>query len=147
MMYQIQHEPGRIRVEFSSMPELLTQATRSVQHFLKESGVCETLDIKLVLRELGTNAVHHGNNSDPARRVIFSVSIEERGYARIEVTDEGDGFDYRSLEMDPPTQFKEIRDRGYKIVRALAERLEFNEAGNKVTVWVPAARRTRAETG
>ena len=147
MVYQIQHEPGSIRVEFSSIPELLTQATRSIQQFLRESGVLETLDIKLVLRELGTNAVHHGNNSDPARKVICSVSVEERGYARIEVTDEGNGFDYRSLEMDPPTQFHAIRDRGYKIVHGLAERIEFNEAGNRVTVWVPAGRRTRAETG
>ena len=147
MVYQIQRESGRIRVEFSSVPDLLTQAIRSIHNFLKESGVSQTLDIKLVLRELGTNAVRHGNNGDPARRVVLQVSFEEQGYARIEVADEGEGFDYKSLEMDPPTQFRQIHDRGYKIVHALTERLEFNEAGNRVTVWVPAERRNRAETG
>lgn len=91
-------------------------------------------DVKLILSELFVNALIHGNAQDPDRKIAVDYLLSgER--LRLTITDEGAGFDHGRLydPLDAGNVMK-ISGRGLFLVKSLADRLEFNEKGNSVTV-------------
>ena len=88
--------------------------------------------VELVLEEALTNAVKHGNHSDPAKNVRFECKLNSRKcWVRIE--DEGSGFDPNSL-ADPrePANQMAASGRGILLVRHFATRVKWNERGNVI---------------
>jgi DNA-binding response OmpR family regulator len=118
-------------------------------------------ELSLALRELILNAIEHGNlgltfveksraleqntldellrqrarlPEYRQRRVTVEARIEDQRI-RVRVADEGQGFDWRGLS-DPtdPAHLLSTHGRGILLARMMVESLEFNEAGNQVTV-------------
>lgn len=88
--------------------------------------------VELLLREALTNAVLHGGGTHPGRRVRCEVSVGMRT-ARLAVADEGPGFDWRdALAAAPPDSA--TCGRGLKIYGLYADRVSFNERGNRVVL-------------
>ena len=88
--------------------------------------------VELVLEEALTNAVKHGNHSDPSKNVRFGVKLNESTfYVRIE--DEGNGFDPGVL-ADPrePANQMATSGRGILLIRHFATRVQWNERGNVI---------------
>jgi len=88
--------------------------------------------IELALEESLTNAVKHGNKSDPAKKVRFDCKLSpEKLYVRIE--DEGNGFDPGSLAdpRDPANQMT-ASGRGVLLVRHFTSRVKWNDKGNVI---------------
>ena len=86
--------------------------------------------IELVLEEALTNAVKHGNHSDPSKNVRFDCKLSrEKFYVRVE--DEGSGFDPQAI-ADPrePANQMAASGRGILLVKHFATRVEWNERGN-----------------
>ena len=88
--------------------------------------------LELVLEETLTNAVKHGNNSDPSKVVKFDCKLNQRKiYVRVE--DEGTGFDVRALPdpREPENQLT-VSGRGVLLITHFATKVEWNERGNVV---------------
>lgn len=84
-------------------------------------------DIKLILNELVANGVIHGNEYDKKKKVNLSVKIVQKSI-RIEVTDEGNGFEYDLASYD--SMDLKCSGRGLVIVSGLSD--EFYIKKNKV---------------
>ena len=73
----------------------------------RESG-----GIALAVREAVANAIKHGNQADPAKRVEVEVEVKsDHSEVEIRVTDQGSGFD-PSLVRDPLAPENLLRPNG-----------------------------------
>lgn len=90
--------------------------------------------VHLAVDEALVNAIAHGNGSDASKHVQFSCRISPRKI-RVEITDEGSGFDPNALP-DPttPDRLECPSGRGVMLMRAFMSRVEFQERGNHVVL-------------
>jgi serine/threonine-protein kinase RsbW len=88
--------------------------------------------IHLAAEEALVNAVVHGNQLDPAKTVQVECHVSP-SLVRLEVTDEGAGFDPASV---PDCTLEERREapggRGVMLMRSFMTRIEYNAKGNSV---------------
>lgn len=106
--------------------------------FLKEFGVRESSGPSVVFWELLANAVQHGNRNHGEGRINASIEhIRDRVF-KVVVEDTGEGFNYLELNMALPEDPRNVKRRGYILIHALSNKLEFNEKGNCVTAFVSA---------
>ena len=80
------------------------------------------------------NAIIHGNKKDESKSVEIEISFK-RSILRISVEDEGMGFKPKEIP-DPtkPENIENLSGRGVFLMSKLADKIEFNEKGNKVTM-------------
>ncbi len=121
-----------LKSDFHNVDNVLKRCER---HF-KQGGFQVNFPFKLLFRELLNNAVEHGNKKDPSR-MIFCRIRHENGMWRIEVEDEGEGFDYRQLDFELPDMVTSHRGRGYALINAFSGSFTFNGKGNRITVYIP----------
>lgn len=100
----------------------------------KKLGVSDEVYGKILISavEAVNNAIIHGNKGD--RNKIVKVNVTADGSSLdITVTDQGEGFDYKSLP-DPTDEkyIENLHGRGVFIMRSLADSIEYNESGNEV---------------
>lgn len=84
--------------------------------------------------EAVNNAIVHGNKVDESKIVEIEFS-HKRKILKISVSDEGPGF--KPKEVPDPTKPENIENltgRGVFLMSRLADEIEFNEKGNKVTM-------------
>lgn len=87
--------------------------------------------IMLALREALTNAVLHGNRSDPNLSVECLIRLCENELV-MTIRDQGRGFDWRGLHWRLPSP-ESVSGRGLPIIKTCFDRIEFNETGNEIT--------------
>jgi serine/threonine-protein kinase RsbW len=95
-------------------------------------GVC--FAVELLARECVNNAVIHGNRNDADKSIQVSLRLG-RKWIRLEVSDEGPGFDWRTKQqnrMDTAAS----SGRGLHLYAMYAERVRFNRRGNRITLWI-----------
>jgi serine/threonine-protein kinase RsbW len=88
--------------------------------------------IKLALEEALTNAIKHGNHSDPGKQLIIRFHVDDQR-AAIMVGDQGNGF--RPNALPDPTDNANLErpnGRGIMLMQAYMTKVYFNEAGNEV---------------
>jgi len=90
--------------------------------------------IHLAAEEALVNAIVHGNQLDPAKRVRVVCEVSP-GRVRLDITDEGPGFDPSSV---PDCTLEERLDvpsgRGVMLMRSFMTRIEYNAKGNSVVL-------------
>lgn len=94
----------------------------------------EQFAIKLALEEALANAIKHGNGSDPARQVEVNYQADATE-VRIEVCDEGGGFD--PSDVPDPTLDENLEKpfgRGVMLMRTYMNEVAFNSTGNCVVM-------------
>jgi serine/threonine-protein kinase RsbW len=98
--------------------------------------------LAVAVAEALSNAVVHGNRMHPAAPVRVAVAVVPLASAVVEVTDSGPGFDAAAL-ADPthPSQLLLPGGRGIYLMRRLVDRVDYNEAGNRVRLTVERARK------
>jgi serine/threonine-protein kinase RsbW len=99
---------------------------------LEDAGwkVKETFAANMALEESLVNAVQHGNQSDPTKKVHFVFRLSSKSlYARIE--DEGEGFDPEAVP-DPTDEdnLMTASGRGVLLIRNFVSRSKWNDKGN-----------------
>jgi serine/threonine-protein kinase RsbW len=80
------------------------------------------------------NAILHGNKLNPEKIVDIEISFESE-ILNIKVTDEGPGF--RPDKVPDPTtpeNIEELNGRGIYLMSHLADKIEYSEKGNSVTM-------------
>ena len=88
--------------------------------------------VHLALEEAFLNAVKHGNRMNPAKKVMIDYAVDSE-QAEIRMTDEGSGFDPRSVP-DPRVGENLYRPagRGLLLIRSYMHTVEYNEQGNSL---------------
>jgi len=89
-------------------------------------------DVEIALREALANAIVHGNQEHPRKRVWVTCRCEPEGVS-IAVKDEGTGFDSKTL-ADPtaPENIGSVHGRGIYLMKALMDDVRFEEGGAAV---------------
>jgi len=92
----------------------------------------EIFAIHLAAEEALVNAVVHGNRLDPAKRVRVECHVSP-DIVRLEVTDEGEGFDPESVpDCTLEERLESPSGRGVMLMRSFMTRIEYNAKGNSV---------------
>jgi serine/threonine-protein kinase RsbW len=88
------------------------------------------LDIEMALREALANAIVHGNQEDPFKRVYVACRCTTDGEVSIEVQDEGQGFDSNAVP-DPTIPENRLvkHGRGIYLMKTLMDEVHFEQSG------------------
>jgi len=106
-----------------------------IRTLLESQGLPQAcFSVELLARECLTNAMIHGNQLNVDKSVLFRLWIGQR-WVRLQVTDEGPGFDWRKSCPAAPDITKP-HGRGLRICASYAERVRFNRRGNQITLWI-----------
>jgi serine/threonine-protein kinase RsbW len=124
--------PIRSSAVVESRPSALTEPCRQILAALRERGFTQddVFGVHLALEEAFLNAVKHGNNMDPAKKVTIEYVVD-REKVEMWMTDEGEGFDPNSVP-DPRVGDNLFRPegRGLLLIRAYMHSAEYNDRGN-----------------
>jgi serine/threonine-protein kinase RsbW len=109
---------------------------KALDEFSAEIGISEVNYGKIMVSamEAVNNAIVHGNKSVMEKIVRIEIAYTD-SLLIISVEDEGPGF--RPKEIPDPTMpenIENISGRGVFLMSRLADKIEFNEAGNRVTM-------------
>ena len=93
----------------------------------------DEFDVELVLREALENAVLHGNQEDPGRKVHLRCRCGPGNEISIVVTDQGRGFDFGKIvdngfTSDPAAE----HGRGIQLMKAFMDDVHFERGGSEV---------------
>jgi serine/threonine-protein kinase RsbW len=93
----------------------------------------EEFDVELALREALENAVVHGNQENPERKVRIRCRCQSGDEISIVVTDEGKGFDFETIlrngiTSDPDSE----HGRGLQLMKAYMDDVHFDRGGSEV---------------
>jgi len=135
-MFEIDEQNDAIVFTLSSEMHLVDNVIKESQRFLRQFDITEFSGFKLILRELLNNAVEHGNYNISDRAVVCSLQRIGDKRFKVSVQDEGKGFDYGKLVMTLPEDPRQIRNRGYALVNAFSDQINFNDKGNRVSVYI-----------
>ncbi|HHU76647.1 MAG TPA: SpoIIE family protein phosphatase, partial [Firmicutes bacterium] len=119
------------RLELSSNLTELVQLRKEVSGIL---GDYKEADLFLTcLHELASNAIEHGNQLDPQKKVFVELVITDR-FAQASVEDQGDGFHWQG-QIDKPLELDGLseRGRGIAMTQICSGRLFYNDKGNRAT--------------
>jgi serine/threonine-protein kinase RsbW len=86
----------------------------------------DALNVGLAVREAVINAILHGNRADPSRDVDIRIDIPESGGIRVQIRDQGDGFDPDATP--DPTDDEHVLNasgRGILMIRAFVDKVTF----------------------
>lgn len=91
-------------------------------------------NILIAVTEAVNNAMNHGNQNNPDKFVQIGFETDEKQLI-FNIKDEGPGFDYQNLP-DPtdPTNLDKVNGRGVFLMKHLADRLEFRNNGQEVSL-------------
>jgi serine/threonine-protein kinase RsbW len=96
-------------------------------------GDGNNFEIELALREALLNAIVHGNQNDPRKRVYVNCRCTTDGQVSITVADEGKGFGHDAVQ-DPtsPSNRQRTHGRGIYLIRTLMDEIDFEQGGSIV---------------
>jgi serine/threonine-protein kinase RsbW len=132
MVFDVFKTEDSIRIAFSStlenIDDVCMQTTKYLLVHVKEIKK-QLFAINLVLREGLTNAVRHGNASDPEKIVRFMLKIDSSDLIRLVIEDQGNGFDWQKQKH---VKIPDDADhgRGILIMDTYCSRYFYNEKGN-----------------
>jgi len=133
MMNQTKDTVGR-EIEFSSELENISLVEQMIDGICDEYQVSEDYygNILIALTEAVNNAINHGNEADPSKKIKVSFESAD-GVITFFVEDEGNGFDYENLP-DPtdPENIDKPNGRGVFLMQNLADEVTFHDDGKKV---------------
>ncbi len=108
-----------------------------LEHFISNDIIFE---LKVVLNELITNALCHGNKCELEKLIHVTLKLVSNKYLYVCVKDEGSGFKPQLCNQSFDAYLEEVNTslcehgRGLVIVNSLCDKVKFNKCGNKVSV-------------
>ena len=107
-----------------------------VDDLSRDEGIDEDTvsNIVIAMSEAMNNAYLHGNGGVDSLPIVIKVYRDGGGFS-FSVLDCGKGFDFGQLREDLNDDILDVPGgRGIFIMRALADEVVFNDAGNQVTL-------------
>ena len=94
----------------------------------------DVYSVCLAMEEALVNAIIHGNRLDADKRVHVACRLAP-DVVRIEITDEGDGFDLSAIpNPTDPDRLECPCGRGVMLIRSFMSRVRYNAKGNSVVM-------------
>lgn len=120
---------GRLTLQLASTMESVSEIESAAEKMASAAGFDEddAFHITMAVREAAVNAVLHGNEYDPAKKV--TVAFEDNGTSLVfKVSDEGKGLDPDSLP-DPLAAENLLRGtgRGIFLIRSFMDEVHFRQ--------------------
>jgi serine/threonine-protein kinase RsbW len=121
--FRIKKEIDGLEMHFNSHIENIDRAVETIMEYVRTKRVLvNCFDLNVVIRELLSNAVIHGNHSDPGKKVSLKLLTDVESLVII-VKDEGQGF-------NPVQTVKRIdalvqNGMGLTIIKSLGYRLRY----------------------
>ncbi|MBF0199737.1 MAG: ATP-binding protein [Desulfamplus sp.] len=131
-LFDIHEKDDGLSIIFASTMENVDRTCYEAGRFLKSvvEGISAHLfSIQLVMREGLTNAVRHGNRMDAKKQVIFSIKIKQGEFIRMEIEDQGQGFNWQ-MEQQRDLNDDDDHGRGLVIMKQYFSSYGYNERGN-----------------
>ncbi len=129
-------EPANTRIVFPSRLTEVPAVQRAIVEAVQAAGypANSVFAIRLALDEALSNAVRHGNASDPSKSVTVDYRVSPEQVA-IEIEDEGQGFCPEGVP-DPTEEDNLCRPhgRGVMLMKAYMTEVRYNSRGNRVTL-------------
>jgi len=122
----------------SWMPSKIQAISPLVDRLMRliEGSQCvpgEEFDVELALREALENAVVHGNQEDPERKVRIRCRCQPGNEISIVVTDQGKGFDFETIVRNGITSDPDSEHgRGLQLMKAYMDDVHFERGGSEV---------------
>ena len=130
-MNDMPHQSLEIPSEF----EYLEQVLVFIEQFVEKHQLDADLLDKLMLlgSEAATNAMEHGNQFDPKKRVFIELSLNAR-HVSLSIEDEGEGFEPKEDVPDPLAEENLFNEggRGVFLMNELANEVHFEKGGRLV---------------
>lgn len=126
------------KLEIISDPNQLPKVDEFAQKVAQKMGFSkeQSDDISIAVTEVVNNAIMHGNNCDPQKRV-FITFYRSKSHLMVKVEDQGGGFEPDDLE-DPtaPENILKGKGRGIFIVKHLMDEVNFEKTpiGMSITI-------------
>jgi serine/threonine-protein kinase RsbW len=124
-----------LRQSLPSQVEVISPFVDQLMRFIKRfpNGDGSELDIEIAIREALANAMLHGNQENPRKRVYITSRCSQDGQVLITIRDQGQGFDNGTI-LDPraPENILSRNGRGIYLMRALMDEVHFEEGGTVV---------------
>ena len=118
-----------------SLPSQVALISPFVDQLMRFIAKCRNqedsgLEIETVLREALANAIVHGNQEEPHKRVYVACRCATDGEVSIKVQDEGQGFDSNAVS-DPTTPENRLakHGRGIYLIKTLMDEIRFEQGG------------------
>lgn len=122
-----------------SSTDYLAEVDRFIEAKLTKAGIEDSImtDMAIAVSELVNNAITHGNNSNPDKRVDIRYSLSSSKLV-ISVADQGSGFRKEDIAnpIDDNNLLREV-GRGIFIVENFVDDIEitkFDSGGTRVTI-------------
>ena len=119
------------QVELSSTVDSLSKIEGFIERMCEQSKVSEDYygNILIALTEAVNNAITHGNQLDPNKKVNLNMETTSKD-VEFTIKDEGGGFDYNNVP-DPtlPENLEKLSGRGVFLMNNLADEVTFEDDG------------------
>lgn len=124
-----------VELNFTSETGKVREVVQRILNFIDQYNPAKDVrsDLRLVFSELLYNAVIHGNDNNPEKKV--GVRVEVVGtVVCAQVRDEGTGFNYKQAIKTAKSEEALLyeHNRGIILVSSLTDRLSYNKAGNVI---------------
>lgn len=121
--------PGRRSFELSSTMESVCEVEAAAEKMAEDAGLSEDdrFHVTMAVREAAVNAVLHGNEYDPGRKI--AVGLENTGKSLVfTIADQGKGFIPEEVP-DPlaPENLMRGTGRGIFLIRQLMDEVHFRQ--------------------
>ena len=121
-------------LELNSNAESISVVERMIEEVRDSYHVSEDTfgNMLVALTEAVTNAIYHGNKSDPGKKVRIHYGCVHNTLT-FTIADEGPGFDFYNLP-DPTAPENLVKEcgRGIFLMKHLADQLVFSDGGRVV---------------
>ena len=147
-MFEPVHYKNQLTIQMSSSWKKIGLAVLALGDFLETFDADEIIFARsgAVLREMLTNAIRHGNQSDSEKSIHVHITCLKNSVLCLSVEDEGEGFDISLLNTSAPPSSDKNRKRGLYLIRSLSDRVEFNTRGNAITAYLSTSDKSPAES-
>ncbi len=136
-----------LELEFNSDLSKIDNIVNKSSQFIEENCIeIDMFSFKLILFEVLVNAVKHGNKENFNLKVKYKL-ILYNDILQIEVEDEGEGFDWKSLLAVEEQDVTEDNGRGFLLMKAYEFTPSFNKIGNKITISKSFIQKPHSEIG
>lgn len=124
-------------LKLSSCPDSICELEHFVQSISQKYNICPDRypDILISLTEAVNNAIIHGNGENRSKKVLIAHRYRKQNGLTFEISDEGQGFDYKSIP--DPTRVENLEKcggRGVFLMRQLSDRIKFANNGRTVII-------------
>jgi serine/threonine-protein kinase RsbW len=124
------------KIQIESNVTSLRIVEKTIDEATSELGISPEIYGRVLVSVLEgvNNAILHGNQSDPDKKVDIEISFAGNEL-KIIIKDEGKGFIPRTLP-DPttPENLESLNGRGVYLMSRLADRIKYSKKGNSVTM-------------